>query len=50
MEGELADKTPICVILVVQVAYKDGNSKLLFVNADTGGPVTKTKARGVATP
>ena len=32
MEGELADKTPICVI---QVAYKDGNSKL-FVNAETG--------------
>ena len=32
MEGELADKTPSCVI---QVAYKDGNSKL-FVNAETG--------------
>ena len=44
MEGELADKTHICVI---QVAYKDGNSKL-FVNADTGGPITKTKAKAMA--
>ena len=44
MEGELADKTPICVI---QVAYKDGNSKL-FVNADTGALITKTKAKAMA--
>ena len=50
MEEELADKTPICVI---QVVYKDGNSKLFVnaetgINAETGDLITKTKAKAMA--